>query len=304
MKQLFIFFIIIILTSCFGKKQKEIKAKDDLDSVYGLSIDEVIEYTNYYEKDTLLAKVEVLHYKEAISKEKEIWYFKYGENNQLISEEHFLYKGGSDSLELVFREDVNDNGTTLKTIELNENDTVKFDQYQYDDSGNLINHKSKFKFNRIYRDSELFDYEYDDENRVVRMKRHDIIITKTNATNEISNIQYKYEASGDTIIKYRSLNDNLTSVEKTISSKTDPEVTEVYTYTLPDYKLEIYEKKNMIDKDNYIEIKGIAGNSVDSTFIQDKKRLNISNIIKNCILCIYMSMIKWGISVKKLNIQR
>ena len=275
MKQLFIFFIIIILTSCFDKKQKEIKAKDDLDSVCGLSVDEIIEYTNYYEKDTLLAKVEVLHYKEAIFKEKEIWYFKYGENNQLISEEHFLYKGGSDSLELVFREDVNNNGTTLKTIELNENDTVKFDQYQYDDSGNLINHKSKFKFNRIYRNSELFDYEYDDENRVVRMKRHDIIITKTNATNEISDIQYKYEVSGDTIIKYRSLNDNLTSVEKTISSKTNPEVTEVYTYTLPDYKLEIYEKKNMIDKDNYIEIKGIAGNSVDSTFIQDKKKLNM-----------------------------
>lgn len=277
MKLLSIFFILTILTSCFGKKQKDVETNnieiESDENLYELLIHEVIEYNNSYEKDTLLIKVEVLHYRETLLKERETWHFEYGENNQLISEKHFLHKG--DLTKLVYNKEVSDKVLKIIEFDSESNDTLSFDQYQYDNRGNLINHKSKFKMNRTQRDSEYFDYEYDRKDRIVQMKDHSNIIIEGHATNKISNIQYKYEVSGDTIIKYRTLDSNLSSVEKTISIK-KPETIEIYSYDLPGYELYTYEKKIVIDKDrdSYIHIKSSGDHlSIDSTFMYEGKKI-------------------------------
>ena len=263
MKQLFIFFMFIILTSCSDKKQKKIEV-DTVKDIFALSIDEVIEYNCYYEKDTLLIKVEVLHYREKVLEKKETRYFEYDENNQLISEKHFLHKG--DSAKLIFNKKVSNN--ISKTIEFypDSNDTLSFDQYQYDNKGNLINHKTKYNRGPAQRDSEYFDYKYDTTNKLIQAKKRD------NITNEIRAEQYKYEVSGDTLIAYDMVDGKLSSVEKTISKK-NPEIVEVFTYNLPDYILDTYEKKIITDKDNYLEIMNFVGLSIDSTFVQDGKKI-------------------------------
>ena len=253
-----------MILSCSEKKQKKAGIDDFGDDIYKLLIHEIVEYSNFYIKDSLLTKTELVYYREALPKKREVRLFEYNENNQLISEKHFLHKG--DSVKLIFNKEVSNN--ISKTVEFypDSNDTLSFDQYQYDNKGNLINHKTKYNRGLARRDSEYFDYKYDTTNKLIQAKNRD------NIANEIRSEQYKYEVSGDTLITYDMVDGKLYSVEKTISKK-NPEIVEVFTYNLPDYILDTYEKKIITDKDNYLEIMNFVGLSIDSTFVQDGKKI-------------------------------
>ncbi len=246
MKQLTVLILITLLFSCNGKQA----GHTDIQSIYELSIREIIEYGNYYDfkpYDTLLVGSEVTYFRGGQLRERERWFFEYDENNRLIKETHFLHK--NDSMELIYVKEFGDR--TEKEISIEDGDTLHFYQYKYDTNGNLINHKAKFRMAYAHRNEEYFDYVYDDQNRLMQGKIIDY------ESNELRISQYSYEMSKDTLISYGFLNGNLTSVEKSITTKDadgDETIEEIYSYDLPDYVLARYEKKILIDDDNYLQV--------------------------------------------------
>jgi hypothetical protein len=133
MKQYLILLItVILICSCYEKKRKNAEAHNT-HNIYELSIHEVIKYSNFYRKDTLLVKTEIIHYRENIPKEKELWTFEYDDNQQLITERHLLQKG--DTFEIIYEKEINSDRT--KIMESEDGDTLYIDQYKYDKIGNF-----------------------------------------------------------------------------------------------------------------------------------------------------------------------
>ncbi len=153
-----------------------------------------------------------------------------------------------------------------KKIEIEDGDTLYVDQYTYNDTGNLIRFKTKYS---SIMDKEYFDYVYDDQNRLIQGK----IIDYEN--NELSTLQYNYEMSEDTLIQHCFLNGDLISVKKSITTKGadgDETIEEIYSYDLPEYVLDRYEKKILVDDENYIQI--IRDNSsIDSLVVFMGKKI-------------------------------
>ncbi|HCC52269.1 MAG TPA: hypothetical protein DEQ30_09615, partial [Porphyromonadaceae bacterium] len=237
---------------------------------------EIIEYGNYYDfkpHDTLLVGSEVTHFHWGQFQEGERWFFEYDENNRLIKETHFLHK--NDSMELIYVKEFGDR--TEKEFRIKGGDTLHFYQNKYDTNGNLINQKAKARIGYDHMNYEYF-YVYDDQNRQIQGK----VIDYKN--NELSISQYSYEMSKDTLIQYGFSNDTLTSVEKSITTKDadgDETIEEIYSYDLPDYVLARYEKKILIDDDNYLQV--IRDNPfIDSVVVfMGKKLKHVEHHLEN-----------------------
>lgn len=260
MKKLIILFSVLVIVSCHYFHNKQSKDNiNDAQNMYEIVTDEIIDYENFYKNDTLLIKTEVTHYRDVLPVNKERWLFEY-RNNQLINEKHFLYKG--DSFELVYEKKIDE--AMKEIIEIEDGDTVNYDQYTYNSKGELINQKSVFKTGHIQLDYEYFDYLYDEQNRI-RQRRF-----KKNETNEITTVQYEYENSGDTTIKYSFQNGDLSFIDKWVMTS-NPDTYELFSYDLPDYILYHYEKKIQIDEDNTLQIISDRNNPIDSTFIRKGK---------------------------------
>ena len=258
---------MFVLISCFNGKRQKAEVNDDGDTSR-FSINKVIDYDNYYKDDTLI-KTEVTYYRNLKPLKKEQWVFDYDEKNQRIRERHFLYTGEPDSLELVYEEKVSK--TIEQIIEFKNSDTINMKRHKYDADGKLIYSNLKLALDQT---NWTYDYEYDNQNRLIQRKLVDLNTGDSNIT------RYEYDTQGDTVVKYGITNGDVSSIEKTI---TNSGIFEHYSYILPEFKLYYYEKKIMTDENNYIKIEGSVGSYVDSTFVEEGRKVKYVNAFENLI---------------------
>ena len=267
MKQLLILLSAIITLSCSEKKQKKAGIDDFGDDIYKLLIHEIVEYNNFYIKDSLLIKTELVYYREALPKKREVRLFEYNENNQLISEEYFLVKGNSE--ELIYKREVGNN--MEKIIHFENNDTLHIDQYKYGNNGLLLSFKTKTNMGLARCDDEYIYQDYDDQGRIILKKMIDYL------NGDTTFLQYKYEMCGDTLVKYcyDALKDELMWYEKTLKS-TNSDIQEIYSYS-SDSTLDDTEKVLKIDDEYSLKTSNYSS-SADTILYKNGKEVKSINI--------------------------
>ena len=264
--------------SCSERKQKKAGIDDFGDDIYKLLIHEIVEYSNFYIKDSLLTKTELVYYREALPKKREVRLFGYDENEQLISEEYFLLKGNFE--ELIYKREVGNN--MEKIIHLENNDTLLNYQYKYGNK-DLLSFKTKTRMGLARSDEEYIYQDYDDQGRIVLEKIIDYMNSDTTF------LQYKYEMHGDTLVEYcyDALKNHLMRYKKTLKS-TNPDIQETYNYS-SDSTLDSTEKVLKIDDEYSLEIFNDSFSSDTILYKNGKevKSINISGSIYNLKLYEY-----------------